>query len=275
MTFSPAQELQSLLVAAAASARAERPLRLLVRRRAPLVSQGELRGHLDALLRLSCHGDGHGEGVLVFDWPAAAHGHSVVRLLDRRRGGDGALRVESREVVDGADVDVHLKVFFDAASITDELLELFDLVGRMGILEPVREEVGRYPTAARAPVSGPAATRNGSHVPTPKPPAAAEPVRHPVSLAEQEKIDRVVNHAAFDASQHPHVAPNGEVINSAGEVFRLVMRRSDSGMHRQWLRIGKETANPLPGGRAETHFTASTPATAMRNRPGSTAPHDM
>ena len=105
------------IAATAATVQARKPLRILVKREVPLMSQTQQLGHLKMLLRLSFRGDGQGTGVLVFEWPSTAEEHSVARMLGSwsARCGEagtcnhGVLELESRpETAQGT----HLKVKF-------------------------------------------------------------------------------------------------------------------------------------------------------------------
>ncbi|MCA8973507.1 MAG: hypothetical protein KDC98_02245 [Planctomycetes bacterium] len=269
MTYSPCQEFRRALVATAAMARPAVPLHLLSGRRAPLIGSAGPLGHLDVLLRLSCHGDGRGRGVLVFDWPTTAHGHSVVRLLegfcarcdDGGHGGDDGMQIECREdAIEGGHgaTTMHLKLHFAVTAIPDAMLELLALGCRIGLPRAVEVELGRYRQrlaaaaaagdaaagdAAAPALASSAAPASAASAPTADGVAAAASASPRVAHCEQDKIDRIVNHADFDGELHPHVDPNGEVTTSNGEVYRLVMRRTRVGQRRQWLRVGREIAH--------------------------------
>jgi len=203
--------------------RSDGPLRILVKREVPLVREAQQIGHLELLLRLSFRGKGQGTGVLVFEWPSTAKDHSVVRMLQgwSDRCGEagtcqqGVLELERRSA---ALPGVHLKVGFPASEIPEELLELFELAARTGLVDAARKEIERAPEPAEVPRVSPRSTAaNNGH--------------------DQAKVDAITHNAVFDPKVHPHVNPNEEVHNSNGVTFRLVMKRMGGRPTRAWLHV--------------------------------------
>jgi hypothetical protein len=206
--------LRSQIARATTLATPTEPVRLLARRRVPLTRDREQLGHLEVLLRLSCRGEGEGDGVLVFEWPSGASEHSVVRMLEswsERCGEAGTchyrgLELERKDKRSGEAPGVHLKVKFPLSEIPNTLFELLDLAARVGFAEAVRAEIDLSQ-------------------------------KKPVGEEEQAKIDKIEHNAVFDAKIHPHVNPNEEVTASDGKVFRLVMKRVGSVRTRTWIHV--------------------------------------
>ncbi|MHC4077057.1 MAG: hypothetical protein ACYST0_01305 [Planctomycetota bacterium] len=243
------------LARTAKKVQARRPLRILVKREVPLMRETQQLGHLELLLRLSFRGEGQGTGVLVFEWPDSAKDHSVVRMLqgwsDRcGQAGtcqDGVLELERKRVTLPG---IHFKVEFPVTKVPGELLELFELAARTGLVTAARAEMERPQeptaeevTAEKVTAEGP--TTNG---PTTNGPAEA-PHDHARSTAanngqDQAKVDAITHNAVFDPKVHPHVNPNQEVCTSKGVTFRLVMKRMGGRPTRVWVHVNGGTNSP-------------------------------
>lgn len=242
--------LRGQIARATTMASAAEPLRLAVRRKCPLARQGERLGHLDVVLRLSCHGSGDGDGVLVFEWPSRASDHSAVRVLGnwsescgeattfRHRG----LELECKEVTIGDEGSggipgVHLKVRFPLADIPNASFELLDLAARVGLSDAVRTELEQWQKRKQRPAEDP------------EPPAEERPETTTTTTPEEQaKIDKIVHNAVFDPELHPHVNPNEEVCQSDGTAFRLVMKRVGGRPTRTWIHVGSRSASTRTAG---------------------------
>lgn len=221
--------------------------RVMVKRAAPLRSQGDEVGALEVLLRCGWHGDGRVDGVLTFRWHDAAAGHSVVRALEAWRTGTTteALDVESKPVpmtVDGR-AGRQMKVTFAGSEVPAQLDPLLGTAARLGCLEAARAEMRDVLT--REPMSEPIARS----APQPKaPPARPQPVETRAAppsappprertAEERQRADTVEHNAPFDAQRHPHVGVNEEITNSDGATFRLVVKRRGGQQKRMWTRV--------------------------------------
>lgn len=237
-------------------------MRLLAKRMAPLVRQKQSLGQLQVLLRLTFDAVAPARGVLVFEWPNAAHGHSIVSVLERWSGrcADGASRdgsmVLSCRSVENADdrtESTHLKVEFEVATLSESTDELLALAARVGLSDVLG---GRGESAPKAkPAAEPAAKSVAEPVtksvakaiaPTPAPAAPSRPRVQPVEPKvsrpvvdpdEQAAIDNIAHNAVFDPSTHPPVSVNDEVTASSGVTFRLITKRLGGQRRRVWIRV--------------------------------------
>jgi hypothetical protein len=246
-THETALSFRDQMAKTAKAVRASRPLRVLAKRKVTLMRQAQHLGHLELLLRLSFKGEGQGTGVLVFEWPSSAEGHSVIRVLKNwsDRCGEagtcqhGVIELECRPTpLPG----VHLKVGFPVAEAPEELLEL---AARTGLLDRARAEIERSPELT---------------VEEPAKEPAEEPLPRVESMAgtngqDQSKIDAITHNALFDPKVHPHVNPNEEVCSSSGVMFRPVMKRMGGMRRRVWLHVSNGTKAAAPKPHAKRHTT--------------------
>jgi hypothetical protein len=212
-------------------------LRFLARRRAPLARSPETLGHLEVLLRFSCYGQGRGLGILVFNWPTCASGHSVVTVLERWKDlcaeretyVNGDFSVEWRSVPPdavGSTPGIHLKIRFPVCHVPPMAHELMELASRVGII-----------SAANA------ALRRESDQPDREEKTPGEESRRAAELPVQKngadlvRIDRIESNVEFDAAVHPRVSVNEQVRNSRGEIYRLVVKRVHGNFRQVWIRI--------------------------------------
>lgn len=276
----PAHELRQRLIRAAAELDTDSPVRLLAKRTAPLARAGEPVGTLEVLLRLTFRSDAESRGVLVFEWPDTAFGHSAVAPLagwvDRATMEDDlqGLLVSCRDAVIGQDAQElpgqHLKVGFPLSDVPEELDGLLDLVCRLGLDKVVLRGIDRAVEereAARAaalaepePVPEPepvvelepelelepepevAAPTEPAIIPAPEPVAEAAPEPEPTPSVADARADAIQHNQVFDSKIHPALSVNDEITNSRGETYRLVQKRMGDRRRRVWTRVANNVS---------------------------------
>jgi len=285
----PASELRARLMRAADELQPDSPLRLLAKRAAPLTRGGESVGVLEVLLRLTFRRD-EAHGVLVFEWPERASGHSAIAPLagwvDQQTDPDelhGAEVSCSDVMIDnGADQEAagkHLKVAFPLQDIPEDLLGLLGLAARIGVEKTLMQQIEKAkqdreaarieaelallepePTVEEPVVEEEPVIEIEVEQPRPEPVVELEqpepePTSEPATQAPPPSVadaraDAIEHNQVFDSKIHPQIAVNDEVTNSDGVTFRLVQKRRGSGRRRVWTRVTTGVVQSLAARRA-------------------------
>jgi len=187
---------------------------------------GSSAGVLRAFLNVQ-HGHDGRDATLLFEWPRAAETHKAVASLKRwnehvseHLNGDASFEAhcDDVELEDGSD-GRRLEVNFSPEDRAAELEKVLALAGRLGLVKKLRDVVARESDASGTDAAAPASA----------PPRPSNP--------DQAKIDAIQAHDAFDPALHPSVPLNGEVTNSQGVTFRLVLRRMGATKGPVWIKI--------------------------------------